>query len=394
MIFAGGDIAPVEPAAAAPAADCSDFYGSIGLHYATASTEVAGVKDRDLFDQHKIGAIAVVGVEKSIAYGIGFGAEIAGWTSLGATPGGDWIPRTSSEEGAELSMFYLTASFGNTAIKAGRYALPKALSPYAWTDSTNGIKDITFEGVLVANTDLADTTLYATYVHSYVNGSNRTHIGGANDELGLFAAGFVNSSIADVKLSGVGYYIPRDFVNAAGDEFAAYAGFLTADTTVAGLKASVRVGVAAGDDEATDLAGNTDATFGLSAKIAGNAGMFNWDLSGTYISDGGFNIGYLGAFNPFYTSASQIAGVASSAVEANVYAKIGPGKLNARLKYTTWDTTAAAAKDDSIHARLGYGMKVFGDVSAKVEYRYTKTTTVGGTETENNCVRVDATYKF
>ena len=38
MIFAGGDIAPVEPAAPAPAADCSDFYGAVGAYYQTTSS--------------------------------------------------------------------------------------------------------------------------------------------------------------------------------------------------------------------------------------------------------------------------------------------------------------------------------------------------------------------
>jgi hypothetical protein len=129
--------------------------------------------------------------------------------------------------------------------------------------------------------------------------------------------------------------------------------------------------------------------------------MFRWDLAGTYINDGDFDMGYGDIFNPFYTSASQyrdLGTAASSAVEANLYADFGPGTLNARLKYTTWDTNKKdngnTAKDDQIHARLGYGMKVFGDVSAKVEYRYTKTSLLNGAEKEDNQIRVDATYKF
>ena len=423
MIFAGGDIAPVEPAAAAPAADCSDFYGNVGLQYRTTGTEYSGhyfqkeknqdgeevsvdkfgTKKTDLFDKHAVSATVTLGVVKAIAHGIGFGAEISGTTGFGAVAdSGDWNPNYGDD--AKLTMLYLTASFGNTAIKAGRYELPKKLSPYVWTDTTDGMKDMTFEGVLVANTDLADTTIYGTYLHSRIVNDKRTYFNfqKKNDELGAFALGFVNTSIADTKLSAVGYYLPNAAYDAVKkDAYVAYAAFVTADTTFAGLKASARVGFVAGDDEVIDKRDATgkllgaDATFGVSAMIAGSMDMFRWDLRGTYINDGDFDIGVQ---NPFYTGIKQFAGVAASAVEANLYSDIGPGTLNARLKYTSWDTNkkddGETAFDDQVHARLGYGMKVFGDVSAKVEYRYTKTSLLNGAERTDNQIRVDATYKF
>ncbi len=421
MIFAGGDIAPVEPAAAAPAADCSDFYGNVGLQYRTSGTEYSGdwngngIKDNakktDLFDKHAVSATVTLGVEKAIAYGIGFGAEISGTTGFGAVADkGDWNPNYGDD--AKLTQFYLTASFGNTAIKAGRYALPKSLSPYVWTDTTDGMKDMTFEGVLVANTDLADTTVYGTYVHSAYDknkgGRIRLNAQDKNDELGLFALGFVNSSIADTKLSAVGYYLPNaGYDTVKKDAYVAYAAFVSADTTFAGLKASARVGFVAGDDEVigktdpvTGKLLGADATFGVSAKIAGSMDMFRWNLAGSYVNDGDFAIGFQ---NPFYTSASQyrsLAGdtAASAAVEANLFADFGPGTLNARLKYTSWDTNkkdnGATANDDQLHARLGYSMKVLGNVSTKVEYRYTKTSLLNGAEKTDNAVRVDVTYKF
>ncbi|NKQ40901.1 MAG: hypothetical protein HF962_04950 [Sulfurovum sp.] len=402
MIFAGGDIAPVEPAAVAPASDCSDFSGAIGFYYKTKSTKVGDADANPaLFDEHLIGATAMIRVEKEIAYGIGFGAEVAGFTSMTAdTISGEWQSiRGGTLEFGELSELYLTYSVGNTAVKAGRFALPKKLSPYVWTDDTQNIKDVTFQGVLVANTDIADTTIYGAHIWSTIDGSTETYLNAnshPHDEWGpgLFVLGFVNSSIANTTISGVGYYTPVA-VAVGTNEYVTYAGFLTADTTFMGLKASVRGGYVGGDDQAS-ADGSGDATFGVGAKIGGTVDMFDWDLRGTYISDGQYEIGMM---NPFYTSASQIVGTASYAVEANIAAKVGPGTLYAKGKYTDWDfediVANTGSKDNSIEGRIGYKMKVFSDVTAKAEYRYKTTSMVRvDDDTVNQEIRLEATYAF
>jgi len=200
FVFAGGDIYPVEPVtevpAPAPVASCGDFSGSIGAYYETKDPivgaagnfikgpylannkgtttyeELLKAKDskNDLFDTEvsKFDITAAVAMEKKFGYGITVGAEIAGWrdshdiadshrVSTGSFRG---IGETQSHGGGEISQLWIAKSFGNTAIKVGRQALPKSLMPYAWTDTTAGVKDVTYEGIVFANTSLSNTTVY------------------------------------------------------------------------------------------------------------------------------------------------------------------------------------------------------------------------------------------
>ena len=68
---------------------------------------------------------------------------------------------------------------------------------------------MTYNGVLVANTDISDTTLYAVWVHSYsiqVNQTTTKLVDAAGDTAGAFAFGIQNKSIANTTITAVGYY--------------------------------------------------------------------------------------------------------------------------------------------------------------------------------------------
>ncbi len=401
MIFAGGDIAPVEPAAAAPAADCSDFYGQVGAYYQSETgyyMKDGKSVESDLFSDeatNDFSVTATIGVEKEIFNGIGFGAEVAGYTTLGLDTNDNNDahidgPRTGTREGGELSQLYLTASFGNTAIKVGRYALPQSLSPFAWTDTTAGVKDTVFEGLVVANTDVTDTTIYGVYARNAVDGSTRTAIG--KDDLGLFALGFVNKSVADTTISAVGYYLPDAAIDAAGDTYAEYAGFATVDTKFDAYKVSFQAAYVGGDEEV-----GTDATFAVGAKVSGNFGMFDASLAASYINDGDFALAYAGGYWLYTANEidAQIGGYATTAILAKVGAKVGIGKLYGSLGYWLVDSNDVAGEEDNVlGARVGYKFKVAG-VATKIEYRYRNTVLNGDSEdVTRNRVRIEATYKF
>jgi len=414
MIFAGGDIAPVEPAAAAPAADCSDFYGSIGAYYRTISADSGDLFATDVAgNANAFSVTAVVGVEKTLFDGIGFGAEAAGWSNLGLWDGADLAPigargGDGSLEGGELSQLYLTVSFNNTAIKAGRFALPLSLSPWAWSDRTAGVLDTTFEGALVANTDLADTTVYGAVVTKTINGGTRAQVG---DDSALVAVGLVNKSLANTTISAVGYYIPDVLVGAG--ELAAYAGFVTVDTKVAGVNFSSRAAVVSRENDAT-IVPDVDATFGIDAVLSGKAGIFNWSVAAAYINDGDMPLnavtGY-GALRTDNEEASETAvwqqtfagapiGTKSSQVQllAKISTKVGIGSLYGSVQYVSYDVAQVVpgnAYDSSTGVRAGYKFKVAG-INTKIEYRYRNraTTVAGAADMERHQVRIEAQYKF
>jgi len=112
MIFAGGDIAPVEPAAPASA----DFWGQIGFAYQFQDEDWKGLDFGDTED-NAFSTSLVLGVEKELGAGFGFGAELAGWTDFGLDIADGSRVESGDQTSAEVSQAYLTYTFGNTAIK-------------------------------------------------------------------------------------------------------------------------------------------------------------------------------------------------------------------------------------------------------------------------------------
>ncbi len=329
-IFAGGDIAPVEPAAAAPAANCSDFSGNAGVHYRydqATSTSTAYTT-------------VTLAVEHQMGKGIGFGAEISGSRNL---------YNDAAANTAKLTQLYLTYAIGNTAVKAGRFALPSALSPLAYTGTTDGMKDTTFEGALIANTDIADTTLYAAYVYNTVANNVITNAK-------IVAVGVQYTGLANTTLGLVGYY---DTIASA------YKVAGKVDTELSGVKVSLIGAYAKGGD------------YGVSGKVAGSFDMFDWNLAATYAKGTTFTAGQFAKYT--YTAVAN-----DTVVEANVKAAVGPGKLYGKVAYTV------SAKN--LHARVGYKAPVWGNVTAGVEYRMNYNTTTKTASGQQ--VRVDVTYKF
>ncbi len=207
VLFAGGDIAPVEPVAEAPVAACNDFYGhaGVGVIYGDPNVDV----DDDAVATY--GAIAVLGVNKEIFSGVTFNAEVQGGVTQQYLEEEDG--REPANEFGALTQFNLGYTWCNTAIKVGRFAVPAALSPLAATSTDYfGLKNTTFEGVLVANTDLPDTTVWAAYVSNIITHATTDNTGLLSDgqsernKVSIVAAGLQNKSIADATITLAGYY--------------------------------------------------------------------------------------------------------------------------------------------------------------------------------------------
>jgi hypothetical protein len=396
MIFAGGDIAPVEPAAAAPAADCSDFYGSVGAYYQTFDIEVTDgtttVENDGFFDKSSsnFNVTAVIGVEKTLFGGIGFGAEVAGWSRISNDIA--MANRTESgKEDGELSQLYLTASFGNTAVKFGRFAIPGSLSPLLRTGTTAGVKGITYDGLLIANTDLADTTIYGVWAYRAGTHSTFTKIGA--DETGAFALGFQNKSIANTTITAVGYYGPDFFTN----------GTKWNDAMGAALTVNSKFGAYGVDaqityvDGAIDAAGaELDATMTAALKVNGSFDMFDAWAMVSYVNDGANPSTLAGGSGSLLGDNIDHTAGEGFGVGGGLSAKVWTGKAYLNGGYVSYEDKAGVTDKTHAFAAVGYKFKVSG-INFKAEYKYAKDEfTVAPTTYEVTAqrIRLEAAYKF
>jgi len=190
VLFAGGDIAPVQPVAEAPAASCNDFYGAVA----------AGVI-YDGVDNVEVRVGAILGVSREIFGGLVVNAEVQGATGL------DFNTTSSTSniavEAGSLNALNLAYSFGNTAIMVGRWA----------SSDTNylGLKNGSYhEGIKLVNTDIADTTVTLAYAHY------SAPIGTARVLDKTISGSIANTSFADTKITLGGDY------NVASTDWDAY----------------------------------------------------------------------------------------------------------------------------------------------------------------------------
>ena len=414
MIFAGGDIAPLEPATSAPSADCSDFYGSVGAYYETVSSDdVKGIRNdtglkSNLFGKQnsRFDVVATIGVEKTIFSGIGFAAEVSAWSSVGSriaqnhrVDGSPVVGSNSaSYEGGTLSQLYLSASFGNTGVKAGRFSIPGSLSPLLRTGSTAGSKDTTFDGVLVANTDLADTTLYGVWVYA-VHGKtgNDVKVGKGGDASGAFALGFQNKSIANTTITAIGYYgadyfsTPIYSSEFSGGDLKAGAVSINSAFGDYGVDAQFTY-VTGAQEKKKDL----DATITAGIKLSGNFGPFDAWAIAAYENDGKNPAALAGGAGALIGDQIDFDfGREGYGVGAEIGYKVWTGRTYARVSYMDYKDKAKKEKDNTTRATVGYTFKV-ANIDFKAEYQYaiTKFNDSKGKDLKTNRVRLEAAYKF
>ncbi len=368
FIFAGGNIAPAAPVVPAAAPAACDFWGSIGARYEfkdNGTNYKLGDKENNTWK-----TTVVLGVEKQLAYGFGFGAEVAATSQLGLN---DIAAKT--DESAELSELYLTYKTGNTAFKAGRQALPKSLSPWAWTDTTLNRKDTTFEGLVVVNTDLADTTLVGAWIAKAGTGSHFGNVNGKNAK-GLFMLAAQNKSIANTTLTGSAYYIT---------ELKAKSVWATVETKAGAVNLGLQAAYAKFDGK--------KGTFGIAGNISGNLGAVNTKVTLAYLNDGESSL-VLGGTSAFW--GNSFAGSFGANAKANNKQKIARLDLGYKIPNAgkVYFSTAADKPDTgktAFGAALGYKFKVAG-IKSKIEYRYIKNKDFSSRKDQR--IRVEGVYNF
>jgi hypothetical protein len=254
---------------------------------------------------------------------------------------------------------YLTYGFGNTTLKLGRQELPKALSPFAFSEGWNVFKN-TFDAALVVNTDIANTTI----VGAWVGGANRNGIGAfadltdfnsVNDDDGIYMLTVQNKSFEGLTLTGTWYFASDYVANEDANILWGDANFKFGVFCVAG-----QVGTWMSDGFADD-----SVAFGL--KAGGHFGMFDASIAYSSVDDGGIkgismvNIG--GPKTPLYTQIILNQGAINFDNDTFVFRaglKALGGKFGLAYDYTTDNSSA---KNDYQELDLTYKTKVFSDTT-------------------------------
>jgi hypothetical protein len=296
MIFAGGSIAPVEPAVETPAASEWDFSGQFVAYTQTVDEQGNGDLFSDESTYTAVGA-QLRAVNKDVIGGLGAGIELSAIEEdadiTTNAKGGN-----AGKESAGITQAYLTYGAGNTSLKVGRQTLPKSLSPFAFSEGWQMFKN-TFDAALLVNSDIADTTL----VYAYVTKANRS--------VDAYADGFAelnpdndvhmltvqNKSLEGITLTGT-YYLLPEYVGALNNDTSIF--WLDAKTTLAGMN----VGLQGGQISADNLDVDTTA-FG--AKVGTKVGGVKLGLAYSQTGEGGddgvgiFHNAGTGVKTPLYT---------------------------------------------------------------------------------------------
>jgi hypothetical protein len=375
-VMAGGDIAPVEPAPAPVVVESGwDFSGQAVVYYqtgdyATLPAALAGATGVDLFDQDGSRAdfgLQIRAVNKDVFAGIGFGGEVSGLSTLNLENGvvSDTMQGVGKltgtndiddiTDGGWISQLYMTYAMGNTSFKLGRQELPKALSPFAFSENWNVFKN-TFDSVLVVNTDIQDTTVVGAWVYGgNKNGlgavrNNMTDFNDFNDDKGIYMLTVQNKSFEGVSLTGTWYYA-SEYV---GDEDA---NILWGDAQFAlgGVDLGLQAGTVMSD-------GFNDDTVAFGAKAGYDFGMFDASLAYSNVDEGTagvFNVG--GVKTPLYTQMilnQNFIKRDNDTFVARAGVKALGGKFALAYDYTTDNSVL---ENDYKELDLVYKTKVFND---------------------------------
>ena len=368
FIFAGGDIAPVAPVQPTVAPAACDFWGTLAARYEFKKDGEYNLGDKE---NNTWRTVIVLGVEKQFGYGFGFGAELGAQTDLGL----DIADKGANGTSSELSQLYLTYKNGNTLIKAGRQALPKSLSPWAWSDRTAGLLDKAFEGVVVVNTDIKDTTLVGAWVARYAMDNKSIRLNGENNK-GVFMLAVQNKSIANTTVTASIYYAPKPLK--------ATSAWLSVESKAGNVDLGLQLAYA----KVKGL--NLKKTMGVAAYAGTNVNGLNARLTVAYIDDGASPLA-MGTTSGFWGNSfggafgGDTMGAKQKIARVDVSYKIaGYGKV-----YGGVGVDKVTGGKTMVGGRVGYDFKV-ADVNAKIEYRYHK----DNSSVKHHRIRVQGVYKF
>ena len=392
ILFAGGDVEPIAPLIPKKSVD---FYGNVGLYYQFQDQGSFDFGDKE---NNAFSATITLAAEGNIFENLGFGVEVAGWSDFGLDIADGVRVESPDQTDAEISRAYLKYLIGDTTIKAGRQVLSKADSPWLWTDRSAGVTDWTYDGVVITNKTLTDTTLTGAYIaRSFHNNYEDYHM---SDGSGLFMIGLINRSLSDTVIRANAYYLPDSEMNSLWNSTISskddtWSIWASSESKYETFSWGIQGVYVDGD------VSNWDATYGIAPKIGSVWGNLSGELVGAYINDGDYSMRMAGSGledGGFWTD-HEISADTYGADQWTLYAKgaysLGEyGQIYASVGYWDFDTHPVWGDEEEAYGvRTGYKFKI-ADIDAKVEYRYRDIKYYSSPSDDRSRLRLEANYKF
>jgi len=366
--FAGGDIAPVEPAVAAPVVEIAACNSNTTISGKAQAYFLTHDDGADMFDKttSPFAAAVTLDVAHKLTSNITANFTAVGYTNLGDDEAGYF---EGKETGAYLNVANLTATFGSTTLVLGRQLIDSPMfGSFDWL-----LAPSSFEAYTVVNSAISNVTLVGTYVTKFrpVNaGDNFVDLTDINDG-NNYAFGAVYG--ADALSASVWYY-----------------NIDVADYTQVYVDAGYDFGAAkvAVQYTTTDFAAGLDSD-AVAAKVEFAAGNVNLMAAVSNVTDAA--TGVVSRDN-FYTSswnifASQIAVANEDTLSWKVSASTELSGLNLEASYAGYGDEGS-----ELDVIVGYDFTKCTSVSAI----FTSTDYDVNTDTSDavNALEVIATYKF
>ena len=292
---------------------------------------------------------------------------------------------------------FMTKKVNNTTLKFGRQELPKSLSPLAFSESWNVFKN-TFDAVVLANTDIPDTTVVAAYVgssnkHNDLStfddmAANSTALGDGNGTLnsGAYMLTVANESVKNIPITAT-YYALKDIANLdSGDAL-----WLDMKSKNTPVNFALQVGQ-------IDPSNNLKKTVAYGGRVSGKLQNVNLSLAYSSVDDGDValqNVG-TGIKTPLYTQMIGNQNFISS--DADTFVLKGSVKLPVGKLIAQYDQTKdnSLAKNDYNELDVIYKFQAFGTdmLLAYIGQNTDKNTFAGGTEGSSTNLRFWTRYNF
>jgi len=356
--FAGGDIAPVEPAVVvAPVVDAAACNSNTTIN-GKAQAYYYSDDSVDFFDNES----SALGLAATLDVTHKFSANIAAnFTAVGFTNAISDNYMEGVETGAFFNVANITASFGGTTAVLGRQLLDTPmLGGFDWLLAPGA-----FEAYTLVNNSISNLTLVGSYVAKWRPNNSGTDFIDLDGDNYTVGAAYAN---ADVVNASVWYYN----VDAYGlDKYTQV--YVDASKDLGGFNIAAQYAM-------------TDYDVGLDSDAYGikiGAALAGFDLSAAYNNNSDTTVGFVGR-DSLYTSSWNSFAAYDIGDSFKVAASTEFSGLAVEASYADYET--AGNEFDLI---LGYG--VTDCVSLDAIYSNTKYTE---DEDATNALELIATYKF
>lgn len=364
---AGGDIAPVEPAVEAPAAEACNANTTINGKAVAYYWTYDGY-GYDLFDkeQSQLGTAVTLDVAHKITDNVSANFTAVGFTNL-LDENIDGYMFEGTETGAYLNVANITATYGDTTFILGRQLLDTPMiSGFDWVLAPGA-----FEAYTVANKSISNVTLVGSYIRQYrMNNSGVDFVDLDGDNWAIGAA------YSDAFDASIWYYNVDGLTTFGGLPYTEI--YADAGVEVSGINLAAQI-------VSTDWDGIDDS---MAYGIKASGSVSGFDLMAAYVKVEDSGAGYVDN-DALYTSMWNNLGSdeVGDAFKVEVATEYNGLAVSAAYAYYDNDSGYEGHEFDLV---LGYGITDCISLDAI----YSNTDAAISSYEESNALEFIATYKF